>query len=191
MTGSSLSGSAMVDLGIHLTTDVTPTTPGGSLVVTCAALGSPVSELALVVALDVGTLRSAVFDGEPLSYQSVDTVSRWLSCLWWRTLFRLGHDAAHDSSEVESIATLASTLPFVPEDWLADFGRAAILRERRDPCIWPIRQRGEANGRAKLTQNDVDDMRRRSKKGATLRQLSAMFKVSPSRVHRIVKGDAW
>lgn len=181
----------MIDFRPHLTTDAVPTTPGGSLVVLCTALGSPLSELSLVVALDVERLRSAVMDGDPLSYASVEVVSRWLGCLWWRTLFRLGHDSAHTSSEVESVATLASTLPYVPEDWLADFGRAAILREKRDPCAWTIRQRGEANGRSKLTQIDVDEMRRRSRKGATLRQLSLMFKVSPSRVHRIVKGDAW
>lgn len=179
------------DLTQYLETDVEATTPGGSLVVVCAALGSPVSELSLVVDLDRELLRASVVEGRPLPSFFFNAASTWVACLWWRTLWRLGHDAAHQGSEVDAVSLLASTLPFVPEDWQADHGRAVILHERREVIPWPTRQRGEDNGRAKLTRSQVDEMRRRSNRGATLRQLASSFGVSPSRVHRIIKGDAW
>ena len=181
----------MNDLTQYLETDVEADTPGGRLVVVCAALGSPVSELSVVVDLERDLLRASVIEGHPLPSFFFDVASTWVACLWWRTLWRLGHDAAHQASEVDAVSLLASTLPFVPEDWQADHGRAVILRERREVIPWPTRQRGEDNGRSKLTQRQVDDMRQRSNRGATLRQLASMFGVSPSRVHRIVKGDAW
>jgi len=180
-----------VDLTPYLETDVEPRTPGGRLVVVCASLGSPVSELAIVLDIERDDLRAAVVDGHPLPSTFFGVASTWVACLWWRTLFRLGHDAAHLASEVDAVSLLASTLPFVPQDWQADHGRAVILRERREVIPWPTRQRGEDNGRAKLTRLEVEEMRRRSSDGATLRRLASMFGVSPSRVHRIVTGDAW
>jgi hypothetical protein len=182
---------AVMDLAQYLEADVEPETPGGCLVVMCAALGSPVSELSLVLDVERDRLRAAVHEGEPLPSFVFDVASMWVACLWWRTLWRLGHETAHETREVDAASLLASSLPFVPDDWQADHGRAVILRERREVIPWPTRQRGEDNGRSKLTQRKVDEMRRRSSDGATLRELSSTFGVSPSRVHRIVAGDAW
>ena len=182
---------AVIDLSQYLEADVEPDTMGGCLVVMCASLGSPVSELSLVLDVERDRLRAAVIEGEPLPSFVFDVASTWVACLWWRTLWRLGHESAHLSSEVDAASLLASSLPFVPGDWQADHGRAVILRERREVIPWPTRQRGEDNGRSKLTQRKVDDMRRRSSDGATLRELASRFGVSPSRVHRIVTGDAW
>jgi len=181
----------VIDLTQYLEADVEPDTPGGCLVVMCAALGSPVSELSLVLDVERDRLRAAVHEGEPLPSVAFDVGSMWIACLWWRTLWRLGHETAHQTREVDVASLLASSLPFVPDDWQADHGRAVILCERREVIPWPTRQRGEDNGRSKLTQRKVDEMRRRSSKGATLRELALTFGVSPSRVHRIVKGDAW
>jgi len=182
---------AVMDLAQYLEADVEPETPGGCLVVMCAALGSPVSELSLVLDVERDRLRAAVHEGEPLPSFVFDVASMWVACLWWRTLWRLGHETAHETREVDAASLLASSLPFVPDDWQADHGRAVILRERREVIPWPTRQRGEDNGRSKLTQRKVDEMRRRSSDGATLRELASTFGVSPSRVHRIVAGDAW
>jgi len=190
-SGRVVDSGAVIDLTQYLEADVEPDTPGGCLVVMCAALGSPVSELSLVLDVERDTLRAAVLEGEPLPSFAFDVASTWVACLWWRTLFRLGHEAAHDAREVDAASLFASSLPFVPDDWQADHGRAVILRERREVIPWPTRQRGEDNGRSKLTQRQVDEMRRRSAKGATLRDLASTFGVSPSRVHRIVRGDAW
>jgi len=181
----------VIDLTQYLEADVEPDTPSGCLVVMCASLGSPVSELSLVLDVDSDRLRSAVIEGESLPSFAFDIASTWVACLWWRTLFRLGHDSAHETREIDAASLLASSLPFVPDDWQADHGRAVILNERREIIPWPTRQRGEDNGRSKLTQIQVDEMRRRSIDGATLRELASRFGVSPSRVHQIVKGDAW
>lgn len=179
-----------MDLSEYLEADVRPTTPDGAMVVLCAALGSPLSELSRVVACDALILRRAV-EGDALSPEVLGATGRWVGCLWWRTLWRLGHASAHSLTEVDAVAMLSGSLPFVPLDWLADHGRAVVLGERREHIPYPRRLRGELNGRAKLTQRDVDAMRESSKRGATLRSLSARFGVSPSRVHRIVRGEAW
>ncbi len=181
-----------MDLETYLEADADPQTAGGVLIVTCAALGSPASELAQVLAVDINRVLRCVAEGHDLGIATADIASRWLSCLWWRTLFRLGHHSAYCQGEVEAVSILASTLPFVPTEWQADHGRAIILHEIREVIPWPTRQRGEANGRSKLTQVDVDQMRARWARGrSSLRKLAAIYGVSPSRVHRIVTEQAW
>ena len=181
-----------MDLNPYLEADINPQTAGGAMLITCATLGSPAPELARVLAVEVQRVRGCVFEGHPMEASAIDAASRWLSCLWWRTLFRLGHVSAHDLSEIEAVALLASTLPWVPIDWQADHGRAIVLHERREVIPWPTRQRGEANGRSKLTQVEVDQMRARWARGrSSLRQLASVYGVSPSRIHRIVTDKAW
>lgn len=181
-----------MDLARYLQADVVPQTAEGAVLVTCAALGSPASELAMVLALEINEVQQCVMEGGPLDVPTFNAASRWMSCLWWRTLFRLGHPAAYVQEEIDAVSLLASTLPFVPTDWQADHGRAIVLREVRDIIPWPTRQRGEANGRAKLTQEQVDEMRARWSRGrSSLRKLARIYEVSPSRVHRIVTKKAW
>ena len=181
----------MADLTSHFEIDAVPRTPGGSLVTMCAALGSPVSEQSRVLSERGEDLRAAVYGEGILLPETATRASAWVACLWWRTLWRLGHESASLASEVDAVALLASTLPWVPCDWQADHGRAAVLGEVREEIAWPQRLRGERNGRAKLTQRLVDDMRRRRGQGETLRELSRRFGVSASRVHKITSGDAW
>ena len=181
-----------MDLARYLQADVVPQTAEGAILITCAALGSPASELALVLAMEIGRVRQCVMEGGPLDVTTFNVASRWMSCLWWRTLFRLGHPDAHNPEEIDAVSLLASTLPFVPLDWQADHGRAIVLQETREVIPWPNRQRGESNGRAKLTQHQVDEMRARWARGrSSLRKLASIYEVSPSRVHRIVTKKAW
>lgn len=181
-----------MDLFSYLQVDVDPQTTEGVILVTCAALGSPASELSQVLALDMGQVQRCVMEGGHLDLPSLAVASHWLSCLWWRTLFRLGHPAAHSPEEIDTVSLLAATLPFVPMDWQADHGRALVLQEVREIIPWPTRQRGEANGRAKLTQEQVDQMRSRWSRGrSSLRKLAGIYGVSPSRIHRIVTKKAW
>jgi hypothetical protein len=49
---------------------------------------------------------------------------------------------------------------------------------------------GARNGRAKLTEEDVNDIRT-FRHHFSIRQLAYYFGVTPSQIHRIVKGLAW
>ena len=179
-------------LALLLEVDVRPTTPAGVLVATCAALGSPVSELSKVSAEETSTLRSAVVDGRPLPLSTSLALSTWLPCLWWRTLYREGLEVAVEERELYAVAMLSNALPYVPSDWSLDFARAFVLDERREPLPWPIGKRGENNGRAKLTREKVEEIRGRFSRGrSSLRKLAKIYGVSPSLIHRIVRGNAW
>lgn len=49
----------------------------------------------------------------------------------------------------------------------------------------------DKNGGAKLTQSEVDEVRRLRKKGTQLKELSVLFNVSLSQVSRICSGKRW
>ncbi len=179
-------------LALLLEVDVIPTTPTGVLVATCAALGSPVSELSKVAVEEPSTLRSAVVDGGSLPLSTVVALSTWLPCLWWRTLYREGLEVSTEERELYAVAMLSDSLPYVPIDWSLDFASAFVLDEKRVPLDWPIGKRGENNGRAKLTRDKVEDIRARFARGrSSLRKLAKIYGVSPSLIHRIVRGEAW
>lgn len=50
---------------------------------------------------------------------------------------------------------------------------------------------GDKNGRAKLTQEKVDDMRKLNKKGMNYTQLADFFNLGKSQVSRICRGISW
>lgn len=54
-----------------------------------------------------------------------------------------------------------------------------------------VRHKGEANGRAKLTEEDVRVMRRAFSDGESMRSLARRFPVSRPVVRGICKGTAW
>ena len=77
-------------------------------------------------------------------------------------------------------------------------------------CIWPRHLRvgtqaenqhdkaargraasGERNGRAKLSENDVESIRDALARGATKRGLGRDFGVSDTLIRMIAKGDVW
>ena len=175
------------DLRPYLRADVTASTPSGALVVTCAALGSPASELARVVDVPHSALVGAVCHGEPLHPFVVELVSRWLSCVWWRTLWRLGMDEGNDEAEMELVADLAATLPAVPDDWAADLARALILGERRPRAADDPRE----PGRAVLTLRAAEQIRAAYAGGQSLRKLAKQWRVSASTIHKCVTGRSW
>ncbi len=51
--------------------------------------------------------------------------------------------------------------------------------------------KGEANGRAKLTETDVRFIRRRSSAGASLLDLSREFGITKTAVSYVVRGKNW
>jgi len=51
--------------------------------------------------------------------------------------------------------------------------------------------RGEAHGNAKLSEEDVREIRRAASCGATERGLSARFHVTPACIHQVVSRRAW
>lgn len=177
------------ELRPHLRTDARAKTPIGALVVTCAALGSPVTEVARVVAVSPRRLRDTVRGRETLDASSALLIARWVPCLWWRTLWRLGHPVGNDRRELDAVSRLALTLPWVPDDWAADLGRAALWHEVRPRP--PKARRGAANGRAKLTDLDARAMRELKRAGWTHRRIARRFEVSPATVHAVVSGGAW
>ena len=125
-------------------------------------------------------------------------LARWLPCLWWRTLWRLGHPAGNDRAELDAVSRLALTLPWFPDDWAADLARAALWHEVRrqpDPSERPgplgKARPGSTNGRAKLSDKDAATMRELSRAGWSLRRIARRFEVSPSTVHACVGGSSW
>ena len=67
------------DLRPYLRVDAKAKTSGGVLVLTCAALGSPVTELARVVAVDPSVLRGAVKGSKRLRVPTAQAESRWIT----------------------------------------------------------------------------------------------------------------
>jgi len=67
-----------------------------------------------------------------------------------------------------------------------DNAQDMILKGRRVKSPSP----GELNGRAKLTEEDVNDIRT-FRHHFSIRELSGHFGVTSSQIHRIVKGLAW
>ena len=179
------------DLRPYLRVDVKARTTGGALVLTCAALGSPVSEVARVVGCEPRALRDSVRGRELLKRATAQAVSRWIPCLWWRTLWRLGHPVGNDRDELEAVSRLALTLPWLPDDWAADLARAALWHEVRPQQRACRGRRGGANGRSKLTIEDVDEIRRMHRGGLSLRSIGRRFGVSASTVHACIKGTTW
>ena len=53
------------------------------------------------------------------------------------------------------------------------------------------KRRGERNGQAKLTDDDVREIRRRVAAGALQKDVAAMFGVQKMQVSRIVRGERW
>ena len=179
------------DLKPYLTTDAEPRTPGGGLVATCAALGSPVTEQARVVEAECVELRAAVWHGAGLEAWTVELLARWVSCLWWRTLWRLGHPAGNDRAEVEAVATMAITLPWLPDDWAADLARSVLFAESMTRQASVYAREGEANGRAKLSRAEVEAIREERAGGASWRDLASRWGCSHTRIGQIVRGDGW
>jgi DNA invertase Pin-like site-specific DNA recombinase len=58
-------------------------------------------------------------------------------------------------------------------------------RHRRKPPF------GEKNGRAKLTEEDIRQIRALKDQGVTQRKLAAQFGVGQSQMSRIVRGEQW
>ena len=172
----------------HLLTDVAVHTPEAGLIVTCAALGSPVSECSRVVGAEPAELRQAVRSGQHLDRHVVTALTRWLPCLWWRTLWRIGHPDGSDRAELESVSQLALTLQWLPDDWAADLARAVLWHETR-PSLKS--RTGTLNGRSKLTPEDVEQMRRLDRAGWSLRRIGRRFTVSASTVHSALRGRTW
>jgi hypothetical protein len=179
------------DLRHHLRVDVKARTSGGVLVLTCAALGSPVSEVAQVVACDPRALRDSVKGSERLTTATAGAVARWIPCLWWRTLWRLGHPMGNDRDELAAVSRLALTLPWLPDDWSADIARASLWHEVRPEEHAPKSRAGGVNGRSKLTDRDAYEIRRMHRAGLSLRAIGRRFGVSASTVHACVTGATW
>lgn len=55
----------------------------------------------------------------------------------------------------------------------------------------PPARRGTSNGRAKLTEKDVKDLRRCWSRGFTLSELGEIFSISISQAGRIVRRESW
>jgi IS30 family transposase len=51
--------------------------------------------------------------------------------------------------------------------------------------------KGEKNSKAKLTEGDVENIRRRAENGEVLRILAKEFHVNKSTIERIVKRHTW
>ena len=179
------------DLRPYLRVDAKARTSGGVLVLTCAALGSPVSEVARVGGADAVVLRDAVKGAKRLRRPTADAVSRWIPCLWWRTLWRLGHPMGNDRAELETVSTLSLTLPWLPDDWAADLARAALWYEVRPSQRASKARPGETNGRAKLTTADVVEIKRLHAAGWSLRRIGKRYAVSASTVHKCIRGATW
>jgi len=176
------------DLRPYLRTDVQARTSSGALVVMCAALGSPVSEVARVVDVSPRLLRDTVRGRELLGPPVAGLVGRWISCLWWRTLWRLGHPTGNDREELDAVSRLALTLPWLPDDWAADLARAALWYEVRPEERSRWARIGEANGLSKLTRADVEAIKGLRKAGWSIRRIAKRYAVSASTVHHRVGG---
>ena len=179
------------DLRPYLRVDAKARTSGGVLVLTCAALGSPVTEVARVVACEPRVLRDSVRGRQKLKRPVARAVSRWIPCLWWRTLWRLGHPMGNDRQELEAVSRLALTLSWLPDDWAADLARAAMWHEVRPRERSHMAMGGELNGRSKLSGQDAIEVRRLHKAGLSLRSIGRRFGVSASTVHACIKGATW
>ena len=51
--------------------------------------------------------------------------------------------------------------------------------------------KGEKHPRAKLTQENVNEIRRLVSQGATQKSVATLFKVSTSRISSIARGESW
>lgn len=61
---------------------------------------------------------------------------------------------------------------------------------KKGRLTWPV-ARGEGHGAARLTWNDVREIRRLRSEGAVYRELAEMFGVGISQVARITRGESW
>ena len=66
---------------------------------------------------------------------------------------------------------------------MAEDGRLGAFSAKGQP--------GEANGRAKLTEDDVREIRRRHAAGASLASLSREYRVSHRTIRLVVIGETW
>lgn len=70
-----------------------------------------------------------------------------------------------------------------------NFKGAALRRATRG--VPHIKARGEGNHQAKLTSEQVREIRHRYKHGATLVQIAECFDVGVSQIHKIVRRKCW
>lgn len=82
-------------------------------------------------------------------------------------------------------------------DNLKDMGRKRRHGAQRNPKAWAARigtansKPGERNPAAKMTQADVDELRRLRGEGWSYSRLMKRFKIGKTQVARIVRGQSW
>ena len=89
-----------------------------------AYLGTPASELSLIMATDEQVVIGAAYGRQALTPGELQRLSAWLSASWWRHLWRRGHQEAACAEAINEAGIYARCLPWLPEDWARDFNVA-------------------------------------------------------------------
>ena len=96
-----------------------------------AFLGTPASELAMIMGCDLCQLMEAEEGQQALTPAESSRMATWLSAAWWRHTWRAGDADARTDRAVREAASYAEHLHWIPVDWLRDLS-VAIAELRND-----------------------------------------------------------
>ena len=89
-----------------------------------AFLGTPASELAMIMGCELEQLLNAEQGAQALTPAESSRMTMWLSASWWRYAWRAGESDAQTEAAVREAAGYAEHLHYVPGDWLRDLSVA-------------------------------------------------------------------
>lgn len=170
-------------------------------------LGSPASDLAPVLGLDLAELRAqgpAACDDDEVA----ERLSLWLHCLtWWRG-YRCG-----DEGDVQVVGLIAIQLPALPVRFAADLSAGFdgwVPEATDDGCdgiepdvrrVGPLRDRehearqgrarGVRHGRARIDPGALVHAHQRVAAGESVRSVARDLGVAHTTLGRALRGETW